>query len=380
MTNFRNRASDLVEIQEIDGLGIGSAILAGKIERALEQNTKHGRSVDLKRPMWRTSSVSLMGFDPVLGTTTTTPYRIKAIQYPWRLEQRNKDNPERLKAWLSELYDKVGVVDVPLDGDDADSSSMAVEDSGATDVSAKRTVVHYVKINAYLEKHNIPRYGLAKMLYGEDLGETSSFHVTISATAKYFKNGPRNERSHMRIVLDIVGEPLSKFTSTKQLIRAIRDAIIGHLLAYLSGAVEFCGFIDDLDYGSPVDSSKFRWKGIKGTPFQGKSLRGTLLSAGEQKRFRELENELKERTGTVEFMAMELMNADPKQDVSHQVHHDLESFFWLLVWFVLRHTNHDHKEGKGTFAKVFGANVPEDARERKENMLLRNPWSPMLIF
>ncbi|PCH36996.1 hypothetical protein WOLCODRAFT_159517 [Wolfiporia cocos MD-104 SS10] len=70
-------------------------------------------------------------------------------------------------------------------------------------------------------------------------------------------------------------------------------------------------------------------------------------------------------------MAMELMNADPKQDVSHQVHHDLESFFWLLVWFVLHHTNHDHKEGKGTFAKVFGANVPEDARERKENMLLR---------
>ncbi|PCH37620.1 hypothetical protein WOLCODRAFT_159556, partial [Wolfiporia cocos MD-104 SS10] len=340
MTNFRNRASDLVEIQEIDGLGIGSAILAGKIERALEQNTKHGRSVDLKRPMWRTSSVSLMGFDPVLGTTTTTPYRIKAIQYPWRLEQRNKDNPERLKAWLSELYDKVGVVDVPLDGDDADSSSMAVEDSGTTDVSAERTVVHYVKINAYLEKHSIPRYGLAKMLYGEDLGETSNFHVTISATAKYFKNGPRNERSHMRIVLDIVREPLSKFTSTKQLIRVIRDAIIGHLLAYLSsvlhrdvsfgnvmlvrkGAVEFCGFIDDLDYGSPVDSSKFRWKGIKGTPFQGKSLWGTLLSAGEQKRFRELENELKERTGTVEFMAMELMNADPKQDVSHQVHHDL---------------------------------------------------------
>ncbi|PCH37064.1 hypothetical protein WOLCODRAFT_58519, partial [Wolfiporia cocos MD-104 SS10] len=248
-------------------------------------------------------------------------------------EQRNKDNPEHLKAWLSELYDKVGVVD--------------------------------------------------------DLGETSSFHVTISATAKYFKNGPRNERSHMRIILDIVGEPLSKFTSTKQLIRAIRDAIIGHLLTYLSsvlhrdvsfgnvmlvrkGAVEFCGFIDDLDYGSPVDSSKFRWKGIKGTPFQGKSLQGTLLSAGEQKRFRELENKLKERTGTVEFMAMELMNVDPKQDVSHQVHHDLESFFWLLVWFVLRHTNHDHKEGKGTFAKVFGTNYHKTThQERKENMLLR---------
>ncbi|PCH39209.1 hypothetical protein WOLCODRAFT_29424 [Wolfiporia cocos MD-104 SS10] len=625
-----------------------------------------------------------MGFDPVLGTTTTTPYRIKAIQYPWRLEQRNKDNPERLKAWLSELYDKVNVFNAlmmdihgegdgltflrrdkksipnpykelalamsktfpdivgvlpgapvdeevpwaqvglvvevkganhldPMDsesqranadlvqitesalnlisahgaqyayilhdmgcfaciyrfdhasavvshrfnyidehefiskffyrllrpshsdqvvlngqddfsfvvsesfvkglgipglidedlywnriltlplaaldfltlcpihfsprlfsratgtppssrrkgkapakndtwsltpheqarGDDADSPSMAVvEDSGVTDLLAKRTrvdgsmdsstdrpednsssahddllggfqvkrvkrviikeqyrqterineVVHYDKINPYLEKHNIPHYGLAKMLYGKDLGETFSFHVTVSATAKDPKNGPRNERSHMQIVLDIVGEPLSKFTSTKQLVRAIRDAIIGHLLVYLSGVlhrdvsfgnvmlvrngvVEFCGFIDNLDYGSPVDSSKFRWKGSKGTPFQGKSLRGTPLSAGERKRFRELENELKERTGMVEFMAMELIDADPENNVPHQAHHDLESFFWLLVWVVLCHTNHDHKEGKGAFSKVFGTITPQDARERKEYMFLKKMFT-----
>ncbi|PCH39279.1 hypothetical protein WOLCODRAFT_158834 [Wolfiporia cocos MD-104 SS10] len=70
-----------------------------------------------KLPLFETSnsSVSSMGFDPEVDSTTTTPYKIKAIQYPWRLEQRNKDNPERLKAWLSELDDKVHEVGVPLD-------------------------------------------------------------------------------------------------------------------------------------------------------------------------------------------------------------------------------------------------------------------------
>ncbi|PCH38930.1 hypothetical protein WOLCODRAFT_167705 [Wolfiporia cocos MD-104 SS10] len=324
-------------------------------------------------------------------------------------------------------------------GDDADSSSMVVEHSGAPDVPIEQAraddsvdsragrpkdssssarddlldgflierviikeqyrqtermneVVHYNKINAYLEKHNIPNYGLAKMLYGEDLGSSCSLHVTISATAKDPKNGPQNERSHMRVVLDTVGESLDKFTSTKQLVQAIRDAIIGHLLAYLSGVlhrdvsfgnvmlvrkgvVKLCGFIHDFDYSSPVDSSKFRWKGRQGTPLQGVSLQGTPLSTDERKNLRELENELKERAGTVEFMAMELIDADPKTGVPHQAHHDLESFFWLLVCVVLRHTHHDHRKGKDAVAEIFGATTPRQARERKETIFYRKMFT-----
>lgn len=30
----------------------------------------------------------------------------------------------------------------------------------------------------------------------------------------------------------------------------------------------------------------------------------------------------------------------------HDVRHDLETFFWLLVWVLLRHTNHEHEEGR----------------------------------
>ncbi|PCH39194.1 hypothetical protein WOLCODRAFT_57303, partial [Wolfiporia cocos MD-104 SS10] len=182
--------------------------------------------------------------------------------------------------------------------------------------------------------------------------------------------------SHMRIVLDTVGESLDKFTSTKQLVQAIRDAIIGHLLAYLSGvlhrdvsfgnvmlvhkgAVKFYGFIYDFDYSSPVDSSKL----------------GTPLDMDERKNLRELENELKERTGTVEFMAMELIDADTKTGVPHQAHHDLESFFWLLVCVVLHHTYHDHRKGKDAVAEIIGATTPRQARERKETIFYRKMFT-----
>ncbi|PCH39280.1 hypothetical protein WOLCODRAFT_167872 [Wolfiporia cocos MD-104 SS10] len=353
-----------------------------------------------------------------------------------RLTQGNSDNTGRSSRRKGKGPASDNTWSLTPDGqarvDDADGSSLAIKNSGTSGVPAKRArrggsvhasadppqassssacdglshgfqvrhviikeqhrqtervneAVHYDKIKANLKKRKIPRYGLADMLYGEDLGETFSVHVTVSATVSDPTNGPRNERSHMRIVLDIVGEPLTKVTSTKQLVQAIRDAIIGHLLAYLSGVLhrdvsignvmlvrnrvaEFLGFICDLDYGSPIDSSKVRWKGIHGTPFHGVTLRGTPLSKKERDRLNELEDELKERTGTMEFMAMELIDAEPSDDVFHQVYHDLESFFWLLVWVVLRHTKHDHPEGEGAFGFIFGAITPRQVKERKESL------------
>ncbi|KAI0826516.1 hypothetical protein BC628DRAFT_1419030 [Trametes gibbosa] len=44
---------------------------------------------------------------------------------------------------------------------------------------------------------------------------------------------------------------------------------------------------------------------------------------------------LKERTGTYFYMALELINPEP--NTFHHPHHDLESFYWVLLWAVLRH-------------------------------------------
>lgn len=49
--------------------------------------------------------------------------------------------------------------------------------------------------------------------------------------------------------------------------------------------------------------------------------------------------------GTYYFKALALVN--PLATVAaHDSHHDLESFFWVLLWIILRHTKHEHKSGE----------------------------------
>lgn len=56
------------------------------------------------------------------------------------------------------------------------------------------------------------------------------YHRTVCAWLRDkagAKEARFNERSHMRLVMKTVGRPLSTFTSTKEMVTAIRDAIIG---------------------------------------------------------------------------------------------------------------------------------------------------------
>ncbi|KAH9902362.1 hypothetical protein C8Q73DRAFT_633301 [Cubamyces lactineus] len=145
------------------------------------------------------------------------------------------------------------------------------------------------------------------------------------------------ERSHMRIVIDNVGRCLTYFTSTREVVQAMRDAILGHELAWKDACVlhrdislgniliadevrsddaPFFGFIHDFDYSSmgPVKTDS---EDEKTTCDSDKDVN------------------LKERTGTLYYMAIELLE---KQDVIHNAEHDLESFYWVLIWVVLRHT------------------------------------------
>ncbi|KAI0365542.1 hypothetical protein BV20DRAFT_733239 [Pilatotrama ljubarskyi] len=48
---------------------------------------------------------------------------------------------------------------------------------------------------------------------------------------------------------------------------------------------------------------------------------------------------LMETTGTYHFMAIQLLEASyNSSDVCHSARHDLESFYWVLLWVVMRHT------------------------------------------
>ncbi|KAK7021245.1 hypothetical protein R3P38DRAFT_3271928 [Favolaschia claudopus] len=44
-------------------------------------------------------------------------------------------------------------------------------------------------------------------------------------------------------------------------------------------------------------------------------------------------------------------------DLTHDLHHDLESVFWLLIWIILRHTDHGHPSGALACVELFAGNA-----------------------
>ena len=69
--------------------------------------------------------------------------------------------------------------------------------------------------------------------------------------------------------------------------------------------------------------------------------------------------------GTLYFMAIDLLSAD--DEVVHELRHDLESFFWLLVWLVLRHTT--HSLGKRACEILFNRENEIECRMQKGGFL-----------
>ncbi|KAI9069755.1 hypothetical protein FKP32DRAFT_1753655 [Trametes sanguinea] len=152
------------------------------------------------------------------------------------------------------------------------------------------------------------------------------------------------ERSHIRIVIKDVGHPLSEFSSSREMVAAMRDAIEGHRIAWEKAKVlhrdvslgniliaddpsegSHRGFLHDFDYssmeafGSDPQDNMFR-----------------LLEDDEEILPDDIEK-FKERTGTYYFIATALLQ--PDKQILHQPCHDIESYYWALIWVVLRHTH-----------------------------------------
>ncbi|OBZ70715.1 hypothetical protein A0H81_09148 [Grifola frondosa] len=183
----------------------------------------------------------------------------------------------------------------------------------------------------------------------------SSVRDTYQRTVSWFATGDPDwrlrERSHMRFVVDTVGKSLDKFERTREFVEAMRDAIKGHRLALEAGVLHrdvsvgnvmialdrpFKGFIHDFDYSSFVTED----------PSDAEELSDKPSDTGEKA-------ELKGMTGTFHFLAIRILKS--QGDVIHQVNHDLESFYWVLIWIVLRHTAHNDPEGKLARDSLFKA-------------------------
>ncbi|KZT63070.1 hypothetical protein DAEQUDRAFT_742137, partial [Daedalea quercina L-15889] len=200
-------------------------------------------------------------------------------------------------------------------------------------------------------------------------------YLTISGWHNDPNQEQFNEQSHMRIVLKTVGAPLTDFTCTKELVMALRDAIEAYnegiihrdiskgnvMIARNNGA--FAGFIQDFDYS-------FSWKRF----LKKHGMKPSLTSwekycvehGHEPCNKNDPADAFKERTGTILFMAIDIL----RSEITHEAQHDLESFYWLLVFIVLRHTTHGHHLKKGACGSLFCLSDWDQCTSRKFGWLL----------
>ncbi|KAI0761622.1 hypothetical protein BD413DRAFT_589491 [Trametes elegans] len=155
-----------------------------------------------------------------------------------------------------------------------------------------------------------------------------TFSTRLEDLARYHR-----ERSHMRMLISDVGRPLTDFGKSKRLARGMRDALLGHQLAW-----EVAGVLHrDVSLGNillvdnPNEDSFFGFM---------HDWDSSSKSPDKPRPEDEIEdsNTFKERTGTYYFMALDLINSSNTAAVIHVPSHDLESFYWVLLWVVLRHT------------------------------------------
>ncbi|KAJ7729683.1 hypothetical protein DFH07DRAFT_895508, partial [Mycena maculata] len=164
------------------------------------------------------------------------------------------------------------------------------------------------------------------------------------------------ERCHMRSLLTPVGAPLNGFKSTKSLAQAIQSAIMHHEIAFNAGVIHRDVSEGNVLFEEVVESGKqpqgflLDWDYAEFTETGLKAYQKWFPErAAADQLYTSIDKSLKDMTGTLPFMAIAIIG----NFATHGPHHDLESFYWLLVWMILRHTNHTHGEGSMACSNLF---------------------------
>ncbi|KAE9385890.1 hypothetical protein BT96DRAFT_744542, partial [Gymnopus androsaceus JB14] len=130
------------------------------------------------------------------------------------------------------------------------------------------------------------------------------------------------EHIHYRIVLDVVGEPLSAFKSTWELNKMMLNAVESHHDAVIKAGVHH----RDVSGGNIIIVRRHA------PPV------GYLIDWELSKYDKDDGQRVYEKTGTLQFMAARLLSRDP---VARTVGDDLESFMLVYLWIAVLYASND---------------------------------------
>ncbi|TFY69239.1 hypothetical protein EVG20_g3229 [Dentipellis fragilis] len=144
---------------------------------------------------------------------------------------------------------------------------------------------------------------------------------------------------HYRLALElIVGRPLKKYSSTKELCVVILDALTGMLIVIFVRAHEFLFIICPSAVGEAYSRADILHRDVSGgNVLITEKGRGVLIDWDLSKDVAAVNTTQRYwRTGTWRYMSIAILRKRPMKTV-HEHSDDLESIFWLLVYHVLRY-------------------------------------------
>ncbi|KAM5499615.1 hypothetical protein McanMca71_006189 [Microsporum canis] len=115
------------------------------------------------------------------------------------------------------------------------------------------------------------------------------------------------------LVISPAGRPIYEYKSRLELLIALRDGLMAHRSLYLDGKILHRDISENNIIITDPDSAGGR--------------SGMLIDLDLAKKVGSEPSGARHRTGTMEFMAIEVL-----LNVDHTYRHDLESFFYVLIW------------------------------------------------
>lgn len=130
-------------------------------------------------------------------------------------------------------------------------------------------------------------------------------------------DGPFANRLLGCLVISPAGKAIGKFDSIPELLTALRDAIKAHRSLYIQGK----SLHRDISENNIIITDPKKVDGLT----------GILIDLELAKEVGSGPSGARHQTGTMEFMAIEVLRR-----VAHTYRHDLESFFYVLLWICAR--------------------------------------------
>ena len=121
------------------------------------------------------------------------------------------------------------------------------------------------------------------------------------------------------LVISPAGRAIRDFRSILELLEALRDAIKAHKSLYTKGKI----LHRDISENNIIITD----------PKEADGFKGMLIDEDLAKEIGSGRSGARHQTGTMEFMAIEVL-----QRIAHTYRHDLESFFYVLLWMCARRT------------------------------------------